>query len=105
MRKNIAKQYFNKINIESKMPFDENCSYHLYWILIKNRHKFRERLYKNGIETGTHYKPIHLMSMYKKNNSLPITESVGKQIVTIPIHPNLKKSEIQKIINTINKSL
>ena len=103
MRKNIAKQYFNKINIESKMPFDENCSYHLYWILIKNRHKFRERLYKNGIETGTHYKPIHLMSMYKKNNSLPITESVGKQIVTIPIHPNLKDSEIRKIIKCINE--
>ena len=103
IRKNIAKQYFNKINIESKMPFDENCSYHLYWILVKNRQRFREKLYKNGIETGTHYKPIHLMSMYKKNNSLPITESVGKQIVTIPIHPNLKDSEIRKIIKCINE--
>jgi dTDP-4-amino-4,6-dideoxygalactose transaminase len=35
----------------------------------------------------------------------PVTESVGKNIVTIPIHPNLKKSEIQKIIDIINKSL
>ena len=105
IRKKIAKQYFNKINIESKMSFNEKCSYHLYWILVKNRQRFREKLYKNGIETGTHYKPIHLMSMYKKNISLPETESVGKKIVTIPIHPNLKKSEIKKIIDTINKSL
>ena len=84
------------------MPFNENCSYHLYWILVKNRQKFREKLFKKGIETGTHYKPIHLMKMYKGGNALPITESVGKQIVTIPIHPNLKKSEIEKIIKIVN---
>ena len=104
-RKNIAKKYFEEINLEAKMPFDYNCSYHLYWILVKNRQKFREKLRKNGIETGTHYKPIHLMKMYKRKNSLPITESVGKQIVTLPIHPNLKKSEIEKIINSVNRNI
>jgi len=87
------------------MPFDKNCSYHLYWILVKNRKKFREKLFEHGIETGTHYKPIHLMGMYKQKTKLPITESVGKQIVTLPIHPNLKKSEIKKIIDIVNKSL
>ncbi len=97
-------KYNTEINTNLKMPFDENCSYHLYWILVKNRQKFRKKLDENGIETGTHYKPIHLMKMYKKNISLPITEAVGKQIVTIPIHPNLKKSEIQKIIKCVNDS-
>ena len=104
IRKKIAREYYNKINIEKKMQFNENCSYHLYWILVKNRQKFRKKLDENGIETGTHYKPIHLMKMYKKNISLPITEAIGKQIVTIPIHPNLKKSEIQKIIKCVNDS-
>jgi len=103
IRKNIAKKYSTEINLETKMPYDENCSYHLYWILVKNRQKFRQRLYENGIETGTHYKPIHLMSMYKKNISLPITESAGKNIVTLPIHPNLKKHQIKKIINSVNE--
>ena len=70
--------------------------------MVKNRQKFRQKLLKNGIETGTHYKPIHLMKMYRGNISLPITESIGKQIVTIPIHPNLKKSEIEKIIRLVN---
>ena len=103
IRKRTAKKYSKEINLESKMPFDDNCSYHLYWILVKNRQKFREKLHENGIETGTHYKPIHLMSMYKRNLSLPITEKVGKQIVTIPIHPNLKDFEIRKIIKYVNK--
>ena len=102
IRRKTARKFCNEINIKSKMPFNENCSYHLYWILVKNRQKFRRELLKNGIETGTHYKPIHLMKMYRGNVSLPITESIGKQIVTIPIHPNLKKSEIEKIIRLVN---
>ena len=103
IRRSIAKKYHYKINLKNKMPYDNNCSYHLYWILVNNRKKFREKLSEIGIETGTHYKPIHLMKMYKKSISLPITERVGKQIVTIPIHPNLKNSEIEKIINSVNK--
>ena len=103
IRKSIAKKYQQKIELENKMPYDHNCSYHLYWILVNNRKKFREKLSDVGIETGTHYKPIHLMKMYKKSISLPMTERIGKQIVTIPIHPNLKNSEIEKIINSVNK--
>ena len=103
IRRSIAKKYHHKIDLKNKMPYDNNCSYHLYWILVNNRKKFREKLSEIGIETGTHYKPIHLMKMYKKSISLPITERVGKQIVTIPIHPNLKNSEIEKIINSVNK--
>ncbi len=103
IRKKIARKYDEGIDIKRKIPLDENCSYHLYWILVKNRQKFRDKLLEKGIETGTHYKPIHLMSMYQKSNSLPITEKVGKQIVTIPIHPNLKENEIKKVIKCVNE--
>jgi len=103
IRKKIARKYNKEIDIDEKTPFNDNCSYHLYWILVKNRQRFRDRLQEKGIETGTHYKPIHLMSMYKKDNFLPITEKVGKQIVTIPIHPNLRENEIEKVIKYVNK--
>ena len=103
IRKAIAKKYDQKINLGRKMPYNENCSYHLYWILVNNRKKFRQKLSYNGIETGTHYKPIHSMKMYKNSNHLPVTEHVGKHIVTIPIHANLKTQEIEKIIDLINK--
>ena len=103
IRKSIVKKYHKKINLETKMQYDENCSYHLYWILVKNRKKFRQKLSECGVETGTHYKPIHQMTMYENSNHLPITERIGKQIVTIPLHPNLKTNEIEKIIHLINK--
>tara|TARA_Y100000590_G_scaffold43848_1_gene46713 strand:+ start:36717 stop:37796 length:1080 start_codon:yes stop_codon:yes gene_type:complete len=103
IKQKIAKRYFKEINIENKMPYDTRSSYHLYWIRVKNRKKFRDYLHKKNIETGTHYKPIHTFSFYNKRISLPITEEISKEIVTIPIHPNLQENEIDKIISAINK--
>ena len=103
VRKNIAKSYDNGIDVEHKIPFDKRCSYHLYWICVKNRNKFRKDLDDIGIETGTHYKPIHKMSFYKKSNKILNTEKAGKEIVTIPIHPNLTQSLIDYIIKSVNK--
>ena len=85
------------------MPFDNSCSYHFYWIRVKNRERFREELSKKGIETGIHYKPIHTFSLYQSKIKLPITEKVGKEIVTLPTHPNITIKDLEKIIKTVNK--
>ena len=103
IRKNIAKFYDKQINVEHKIPFDKRCSYHLYWICVKNRNKFRKDLNNLGIETGTHYKPIHKMSFYKNSNKILNTEKAGKEIVTIPMHPNLTQSQLDYITESINK--
>ena len=105
IRKKIAKRYFSEIEVERKMPFVKDCSYHLYWILVKNRKKFREEMEKKGIQTGTHYKPIHTFSLYQNKNrkNLLVTETVGKQIVTLPMHPNLSNLQIEKIISCTNR--
>ena len=103
IRKKIAKRYFTELENESKMPFDNKCSYHLYWICVKNRNNFRKDLYKNGIQTGTHYKPIHTFNLYRNKTKLPITEKIGREIVTLPIHPNLTNEELDKIITLSNK--
>ena len=57
---------------------------------------------KNGIETGAHYPPVHLMTYYKKKISLPNTEKVGKDVVTLPMHPNLTDKEIDFVIKKAN---
>jgi len=103
VRRNIAKFYDKQINLEHKIPFDKRCSYHLYWICVKNRNQFRKELANRGIETGTHYKPIHKMSFYKRSNTILNTEKAAKEIVTIPIHPNLTKSQLDYIVKPINK--
>ena len=102
-RKTIAKHYTKEINLVKKIPFDSDCSYHLYWIRVKNRKEFMKKMQEKGIETGIHYKPIHQMSLYNTKLQLPITEKIGREIVSIPIHANLDNSDVDKIITNVNR--
>lgn len=101
-RKKIAKRYSQEMCLENKMPFNSDCSYHLYWIQVKNRNNFIKKMKDNKIETGIHYYPIHKMSFYNDSVKLPITENIAKHIVSIPIHPNLDESNVDKIIKCTN---
>jgi len=102
-RKTIVKKYWNELEIEKKMPFDQNCSYHIYWIQVKNRNYFMKKMHENNIETGIHYLPIHKMKFYSSKLKLPITEEVAEKIVSLPIHPNLTESQVNKIIKLTNR--
>jgi dTDP-4-amino-4,6-dideoxygalactose transaminase len=103
IRKNTAKKYFNRINLK-KMPFSENSCYHLYWIRVKNRSLFMKNMSEAGIETGIHYKPLHLMNYYKSSKiQLKKSESIWNELVTIPMHANLTDEDVEKIISNVNK--
>jgi len=101
----IAKEYHKELHCSKKMPINKECSYHLYWILVKNRNKFLENMNKKGIEVGIHYSPVHKMKLYNSKIKLEVTEKISKQIVTIPIHPLLKDREVKFIIKSINELL
>ena len=89
-----------KVNYESTAPF-------IYILKIKNnlRSKFINHLKKAEIDTAIHYIPNHNHSYFKKfhRSALPITESVGKEIVTIPLFVDMKQDQIDHIIDTIIK--
>lgn len=87
--------------------------FHQYTIRISkkskvNRDQFMDILFKNEIGTAIFYpEPLHLFSHlqkygYKKGD-FPIAEKVSQEIISLPVHPSLKKSEIKKIIKTIQK--
>jgi len=102
-RKRIAKRYSTELSIESKMPFEKDCSYHLYWLCIKNRDEFMKLMLKNGVETGIHFKPIHKMRFYRNNIKLKNTEKASLRIVSLPMHSNLSDDDVSYIINSVNK--
>ena len=103
IRKKIAKRYSHELNVQNKMPYHDDCSYHMYWIQAKNRERFMKKMAQNGIETGIHYLPIHKMKYYSKKVKLPITETVSRKIVSLPMHPNLTEKDISNIIKLTNK--
>ena len=103
IRKKIAKKYHKQINLENKMPLIDGCSYHLYWILVKHRDQFIKKMSQNKIQVGIHYKPVHEMTLYKNMKKLPITENFGKSIISLPMHPNLSNSDVERVIECVNK--
>jgi perosamine synthetase len=103
IRKKIAKQYSQELEIDRKILFSDQCSYHLYWIIVKNRDSFIKNMKNNGIETGIHYLPIHKMKFYNSKSKLPITDEITEGIVSLPIHANLKQNDIEKIVKMTNR--
>ncbi|WP_460512493.1 DegT/DnrJ/EryC1/StrS family aminotransferase [Cyclobacterium sediminis] len=80
-------------------------TWHLFTLLVEKREKLIQYLSQNGIETAIHYPiPPHLQPAYQKVNfgKLPLTEKIHREIISIPLHPELRDNEISTIIDTIN---
>mgnify|MGYP000878013339 FL=1 len=112
-RKNSAKLYRKELtNVKDIIFFDTNLDEqipHIQPVRITNgkRNNVMQILKENNIETGIHYKPNHLLSFYSKLTSyeLPNTEKLYSEILSLPLHPNIKTSDILKISNLIKKVL
>ncbi len=79
--------------------------YHQYTIRVvdQDRDKFAEEIGKRGIGSGVYYPiPTHKLPSYGLNLHLPVTEQVATQCLSIPVHPALTKSDLEKIVEVIN---
>jgi perosamine synthetase len=101
-RKKIAKIYSKKINLETKMPYSDDCSFNFYWILSKHRDNLIRKLSENNIECGTYHTPIHQIDLYR-TDKLQNTDRISNELLCLPNHPNLDSQDVEQIINIINK--
>jgi dTDP-4-amino-4,6-dideoxygalactose transaminase len=59
-----------------------------------------------GIGTGIHYKPNHLLTYYGAGRvSLPGTEKIFSEIMSLPLHPALKEEDLEFICGHIRRYL
>ena len=84
-----------------------NHSFHQFVIRVKKRKEFIKHLTQKQIGFGIHYPfPIHLQKAYKflgyKKGSLPLTEKYAKEIISLPIFPELTMKEVKYIVDCIN---
>lgn len=107
-RQSLAKRYRNNLGaIDSIELLDQDLSSivpHLFVIKLNsgNRDDIRRLLLEQGIQTGVHYQPNHILSLYNvKNASLPVTEDVFHKLLTLPLHPDLEESDIDYICNKL----
>ena len=80
--------------------------FHQYTIRIRMRDQAAQTLKKNGIGFGIHYpKPIHQQPLYRSlgyQDHLPCAEDASQEVLSLPIHPDLQKSELEKIADVIS---
>jgi len=76
--------------------------FHLFVIRVEDRDSLEEDLRKKDIQTQIHYPvPVHLQKPYLGNCSLPATEKICRQILSLPIHPYLKEEEIEFVAKSV----
>lgn len=108
-RREVAKQYLAGItNPEVILPYwdgSESHVFHIFVVRVKDRSRFQEYLASNGIQTVIHYPiPPHKQPAYAEweNYLLPITESIHKEVISLPMSPVMNTDEIQKVISVVN---
>ena len=77
--------------------------------MLCSRKQERDHLAKhlewNGIETGVHYRtPLHMQKpFYKKGVSLPHSEVLCEEILSLPISPSLMFNEVDFIAEKVGE--
>ena len=108
-RKSIARQYLSSIhNDKITLPNEDFCNHsvhHIFPVLSPEREALQHHLTDLGIQTIIHYPiPPHRQSCYKEWNtlSLPITERIHREELSIPLNQTLDDEDVATIINAIN---
>ncbi|RZJ69417.1 DegT/DnrJ/EryC1/StrS aminotransferase family protein [Flavobacterium sp.] len=108
-RQRIANRYLSEIsNAKIALPAycrDNSHVFHLFVIRIENRERLQEYLSQKGIETQIHY-PVapHKQQAFAEWSrlSLPITEKIHCEVLSLPISPVLDENDVSQVIAALN---
>jgi dTDP-4-amino-4,6-dideoxygalactose transaminase len=85
---------------------DARHVYHLFVIRHPARDRLRKALAERGIETGIHYPiPLHLQPAYQSlgpgPGALPGAEALAREVLSLPIDPELTDEQVQYVIEEL----
>lgn len=110
-RNAIAKVYLDTLkNVEQiilpQTRKDTAHAYHLFVIQAEKRDALLEFLNRNAVQALIHYPiPIHKQRCYRQFNSTSLrhTEDLAKNIISLPVHPFIKKEDTITVCQLIKK--
>lgn len=109
-RQKIALRYINELkNPKIKMPIysgEKDHVFHLFVVRVDDRKAFKRYLDANEVGYLIHYPiPPHKQKALSqlKEKSLPVTESIHKQVVSLPISPVMSKEEVDYVIQVLQE--
>lgn len=86
---------------------DRTSVFAQYTLAVTDRDAFVRDLDKLGVPTSIHYPSgMHEQPVYKdKKVSLPMTEKLAKQVVSLPLYPDMPQEHVQTVIQSVQKVL
>lgn len=112
-RQRIAKIYTEELKNVGDIVTPSNYKdythvYHLYVIRTKYRDELMQYLRSHNIGCAVQYgTPLHLQpaykGLYKTISSLKNAEKAAKEVLSLPIYPGLKESQVEYVVSTIKK--
>ena len=96
-----------------ELPFEPSWSravYHLYVVRVADRDGLMAHLKDAGIGTGIHYPiPLHQQKAYEslgyKTGDFPVTERIAREIVSLPMFPQLKTDQQAQVARSVEHFL
>jgi dTDP-4-amino-4,6-dideoxygalactose transaminase len=107
------KSLLERIGNFIQLPFEPSWSravYHLYVVRVADRDGLMAHLKDGGIGTGIHYPiPLHLQKAYEslgyKLGDFPVTERIAREIVSLPMFPQLKADQQAQVARAVQQFL
>jgi dTDP-4-amino-4,6-dideoxygalactose transaminase len=83
-------------------------AWHLYTIRSRERDRLQAHLKSLGISTAIHYpRPLHLQPAMAcaggKAGDLPVSEQLSREVLCLPLYPELPLSEVARIAETVTR--
>jgi UDP-2-acetamido-2-deoxy-ribo-hexuluronate aminotransferase len=79
--------------------------YHQFTIRVKDRAGLQKHLAEKEVPSAVHYPvPLHLQPAFKSKTrkfNLPVSEKVAKEVISLPMFPELTEEQIDYISNAI----
>lgn len=107
-RYRAAQQYSDQLRDVVRIPYEDkigNHVYHQYTILSPQRDKIMNALSEKQIASAIYYPiPLHRQKVFAQDYadiSLPVSEQVAKECLSLPIFPELTEDQITQITSTI----
>ena len=113
LRKTVADLYdeafagCNSISVPDRVPYSSHI-FHQYTIRVKNgqRDNLRKFLESKKIPSMVYYPgPLHVQEAYTylgyKENDFPVTTILCKEVLSLPMHPDMEQEQLDYIILNI----
>lgn len=108
-RREIVAMYNEGFKNNSKIkiipaPYADECSYHLYELVVPDREDLLNKLSAKGINCGVHYRDNTEYSVFAHGDGqAPKAREISQHLITMPLHMWLTDEDVKLIIDSVNE--